>query len=511
MQAVEFLLVLLAATAALGVAAHRLNVPQPVLLVIGGAALAILPGLPPVQLDPDTVFLLFVPPLLYRAASQASLIEFRRRMDGIVFLSFTMVIATMAAVTVTAHAVVPGLPWDAAFVLGAIVSPPDSVAAISLTRGVRLPRRVVTLLRGEGLFNDAAAFVAYRIAVAAMVTGSFSAKDAALGFLAAGALGTGIGLAMGWVIARLRERLRAIPVVENTVSLLTPFAAYLPAERLGASGVLAVVAIGLYLGRWAPHSVAPGTRLQADATWDMIVFLLEGLAFVLVGFALPGAAHLLAHHRPLELAAWGAAVAAAVILTRFVLVLPRSWLGTAWRRWRGEPEPLPLWSHVLLVSWAGVRGGESLVVAMSLPLVTAAGAPLPARDLVIFLTFAVIVTTLLVQGLSMRALPRLLKLRDDVSDDVEEAYARERLRAAGLACVADHERTGALSPGAARDARTLLHLDDPARAAPDLPASVIANQRGELLALLDEGRISDAVMRRLLRELDLRAALLAGP
>ena len=507
MDAVELVLVLLAATAALGVVSMRLDVPQPVLLVMGGVALAFMPMLPPVRMEPETVFLLFVPPLLYRGALDISLVEFRRRIRGISFLSFTMVLATMVAVAVTAHAVVPHLPWSAAFALGAIVSPPDSVSAISLTRRVRLPRSVVTLLRGEGLVNDAAAFTAYRMAVAAMVTGAFSLKDAAFGFVEAAAIGTVTGIAVGWTIARLRDRLHDMPVVENTISLLTPFAAFVPAERLGGSGVMAVVAMGLYLGQWAPRTISPQTRLQANAMWEMIVFLLEGLIFVLVGFELPRALATLGAYRVSSLALWGAAVAAAVILSRMVLVIPRPYLEHALRRLSGHPAPLPAWSHVLFVSWAGMRGGESLVIALSLPLATAAGAPLPARDLVIFLTFVVIVTTLLVQGLSLGTLTRLLRIRGDDADVREEAHAREQLRDAGLACIAHQAGTGMLDADAAGRARTLLRLD---RApAPDVAGPVLEAQRHALLALFDEGRISDAVMRRLQRELDLQAALLA--
>jgi CPA1 family monovalent cation:H+ antiporter len=418
-----------------------------------------------------------------------------------------MVLATTAAVAVTAHAVVPHLPWAAAFTLGAIVSPPDSVAAISLTRSVRLPRSVVTLLRGEGLVNDATAFVAYRIAVAALVTGAFSMEKAALQFVAAAVIGTATGLAVGWMIARVRERLSDLPVVDNTISLLTPFAAFLPAERFGASGILAVVAMGLYLGHWAPRTIAPRTRLQANATWEMIVFLLEGLIFLLVGFELPQALAALSAHPPASLALWGAAVAAAVILSRMILVVPRPYLGHALRLWSGHPTALPAWSHALFVSWAGVRGGESLVIALSLPLATAAGTPLPARDLIVFLTFVVIVTTLLVQGLSLGGLTRLLRIRGDDADVREEAEARERLREAGLACIARHASAGGLDLDAGARANLLLHLDQ--LRADEIAGPVVDAKRRALLELFDEGRIGEAVMGRLQRELDLQAALLA--
>jgi len=501
-------MLLLGTTAALGVIAERLRLPAPVLLVLGGIGLAMLPSMTPMPLRPETVFLLFVPPLLYRAALNMSLFELRRRVRGIAFLSVTMVLATMIIVAVAAHAVIPGLPWAAAFVLGAIVSPPDSVAAISLTRSVRLPRSIATLLRGEGLVNDAAAFVAYRIAVAALVSGTFSVKDAAVGFVTAAGVGVAIGIAVGWTIARLRERMRDMPVVENTISLLTPFAAFVPAEQLGASSVLAVVATGLYLGYWAPRTISPTTRLRANAMWDMIVFLLEGLIFVLVGLELPRALDAISGYAPTSLALWGAVIAAAVILSRMVLVIPRPYLEGALRRWRGHPRPLPAWSRVLFVSWAGVRGGESLVIALALPLTTVAGSILPARDLIIFLTFAVILSTLVVQGLTFGMLARVLGIQGDADDEREEASARAHLRRVGAERLSSQLRAGALAPGAAMQARALLRLDVDGVATPKVLGEVFDAQRTALLGLFDAGRVSDEVMRRLLQELDLQVALL---
>jgi CPA1 family monovalent cation:H+ antiporter len=511
MQAVELLMLLLGTTAALGVMAERFRLPAPVLLVLGGIGLAMLPTMPPMPLRPETVFLLFVPPLLYRAALNMSLFEMRRRARGIAFLSITMVLATMIIVAVAAHAVIPGLPWAAAFVLGAIVSPPDSVAAISLTRSVRLPRSIATLLRGEGLVNDAAAFVAYRIAVAALVSGTFSVREAASDFVTAAGVGVAIGVAVGWTIARLRERMRDMPVVENTISLLTPFAAFVPAEQLGASSVLAVVATGLYLGHWAPRTISPTTRLQANAMWDMIVFLLEGLIFVLVGFELPRALDAISGYATTSLALWGAVVAAAVILSRMVLVIPRPYLEGALRRWRGHPRPLPAWSLVLFVSWAGVRGGESLVIALALPLTTVAGSTLPARDLIIFLTFAVILSTLVVQGLTFGMLARVLGIQGDADEEREEASARAHLRAVGAERLSSQMSSGGIAPAAATQARALLRLDVDVVPTPKVLGEIFDAQRAALLSLFDAGRVSGEVMRRLLHELDLQVALLDRP
>jgi CPA1 family monovalent cation:H+ antiporter len=509
MRAAELVLILMATTAATGVASARLRIPSPVLLVLAGAGLSAVPFLPEAGLDPETIFLVFVPPLLYRAAAKTPLHEFHRRLGSIAFLSFTMVFATMVVVAVAAHAAIPGLSWPSAFVLGAIVSPPDSVAAIAMTRSVRLPRSVVTVLQGEGMVNDAAALVAYRVAVAALVTGVFSLHDAVLGLVMAAGVGIGVGLVAGWAIARLREAVRELPVIENTISLLTPFAAYIPADRLGGSGVLAVIAVGLYLGRWAPRTVSPVTRLQAEAMWGVGEFLLEGLIFVLVGFELPRIVGTLHAYPAASLALWGTAVAATVIVSRVVLVALRLAAGHALRQWLSHPEDAPSWQHVLFVSWAGIRGGESLVIALALPLATAAGAALPGRDLIILLTFVVIVATLLLQGLSMGTLTRLLRLRDDGSDVREEALARAHLRAAGIACIAARERAGKLAAGVAERALELLRSDAIAAATLDLRGVVLVAQRAALLELFDRGHLGDAVMRRLLRELDLQAALLA--
>src|SRR5207253_10490141 len=270
MHQFEIILALLVAVVLLGIAARRLGVPSPVLLVIGGLVIALLPGLPPVEFEPRLIFVVFIPPLLYRAALTASWRDLRANLRPITLLAVGLVVFTTIVVGVAAHALAPGLPWAAAFALGALVSPPDAPAATAFLRGLVVPRRVGTILEGESMVNDAAAIVAYRMAVAAAVTGVFSVMQAGARFLVVGTGGIVVGLAVGWLLGAIRRHLHD-PEVENTISLLSGYAAYIPAERLGVSGILAVVATGLYLGRVGPRIVAPDTRVQNAGMWDVVV------------------------------------------------------------------------------------------------------------------------------------------------------------------------------------------------------------------------------------------------
>jgi CPA1 family monovalent cation:H+ antiporter len=283
---VEIVLGLLVAVAALVALARKIKVPYPVMLVLGGLGLALVPGLPDIRLQPELVFLLFLPPLLYWESLTAPLRDFRANARLIFLLAIGLVLATTCVVALVAHAVIPGLPWPAAFVLGAVLAPTDEVAVAEVASQLALPRRVLSVIEGESLINDAVSLVAYRIAIAAAVTGLFSPRSAGVQFLLVGLGGVGIGLAVGWGVAWLRRHLARDPPVENTVSLLTPFAAYLPAEAAGVSSVLAVVTIGLYLGRRGTRLISSGTRLQSGAVWTMLTFLLNGLLFILTGLQL---------------------------------------------------------------------------------------------------------------------------------------------------------------------------------------------------------------------------------
>jgi monovalent cation/hydrogen antiporter len=538
LQGLELAVVLLTVAAGLRVLAGRLNLPHPVLLVLGGVALAAIPGLPRIQLEPETLFLLFIPPLLYWASLTTSLRDFRAQLGPIARFGTIVVLLTMVAVAAVAHALVPGITWPAALVLGAIVSPPDPVAAVAVMRSLGAPRRIVTLLEGEGLVNDATALVAYRIGVAAVVTGSFSVGRAAVQFLITGAGGVAVGLGVGWLIGQVRRRTPKFPIVENTISLLTPFLAYMPADWLGLSGVLAVVAVGLYLGRQGPRIVSAATRVQAESMWTMIQFLLESFIFMLVGLELPYVLRALRSHTVAELLGYGAAVTLTAIVVRLLYTFVAVAVLRSGRRRRGQPAQ-PSWREATFIGWTGMRGGDSLVIALALPLQTAAGGPFPARELIVFLTFAVILDTLVLQGLTLKPLLRRLGLKDGGELDDEEAHARRIAAEVGLRRLDEEGRRDGVDPEvvgylrrqyagrvdrwSARD-REAHGADDPehrALASRDgrgaerdatgyrrLRSAMIADERQAIVGLRDEGAIGDEVLRRIQRDLDLETMLL---
>ncbi|MEA2411187.1 MAG: monovalent cation/hydrogen antiporter [Thermoleophilaceae bacterium] len=411
------------------VLADRLDLPYPILLVVGGLGIGFAPGAPAFRLNPDVVLLIVLPPLLYSAAFFSSLRELRTNLRSISLLAIGVVLATMAAVAVVAHAVVPGMSWEASFVLGAIVSPTDPVAASAIFQRLSAPRRVVTVVEGESLINDATALVAYRVAVTAVVTGSFSLLEAGGRFALNVAVGVAIGLAVGWVVARLR---RAIdnPPVEMAISISTAYFAYLPAEALHVSGVIAAATVGVYLGWLAPQLISPSTRLQVYGVWEVTVFFLNSFLFVLIGLQLPAILDALSGRSPGELALYGAAVSGVVILTRVVSAPFVAWVPRYLFRRIREHDPYPPWQQVALVAWSGMRGAVSLAAALALPLTTHAGTPFPERDLIVFLTFTVILSTLLLQGLTLPLLIRRL----DVHDDHEvRSESKARLKAAKAA------------------------------------------------------------------------------
>lgn len=523
MHAIELILTLLGAAAASAVVADRLALPRPVFLVVGGAVLAMIPRLPRLEIDPQVLFLLFVPPLLYRGALQTSLRDFRIRLRPIAFLSVVMVIASMVAVAVVVHELIPGFPWPQSFALGAIIAPTDTVAALAVTRRLQAPRTVVTILQGEGLVNDATALIAYRAAVAAAVTGTFAPYALIPTFLMMGTGAVLMGLAVGWCIQQLRARLDDVPVIQNTVSLLTPYVAYMPADHAGLSGVLSVVSAGMYLGWHSPQLLSPATRLQADAMWDMIVFVLEGLIFIIVGLELPAVLHTLHQDGILVLAAEASVVTATVVGVRLALSFPGLYFIHALRKLLRISDIALGWRNVLVVGWAGMRGGESMVIALALPLVGARGAPFAQRELIIFLTFAVILVTLLVQGLSLTRLIRWLGLQEDETLAREEATARaamaravlDRLEAARshsevpadlLANLSELYAYGLLAvqaPGG----KKITPQDRAAYLA--LRRELIKAQRRALIQSRNTDTIGDEVMRRLQRELDLQTAQLS--
>src|SRR5215211_3469653 len=424
---------LLAAVAGLVMLSNRLGVPYPVFLVIGGLALGLVPVVPEIGLPPDVVLLILLPPLLYSAAFFSSPRDLKANLRPIASLSIGLVLLTPVTVALVAHLIV-GLPWAAAFVLGAIVSPTDPVAATSIAGRLGAPRQIVTILEGESLINDGTALVLYSVAVSAAVTGNFSLPGAALEFLLYGMGGTAIGLVVGWVISRVRRRI-GDPLVEITVTLFTPYAAYIPAEELGVSGVLATVATGLYLGWRKPEMTTPRNRLQAFGLWEVLSFLLNSVLFILIGLQLPNILESISgEYSIMSVVLYAALVSLAVIGTRLLWTFPATYLPRYLSRSVRERNPCPRWQQVAAVAYMGMRGAISLAAALAIPLTVQGGAPFPGRDLILFLTFCVILLTLVLQGLSLPLLIRRLGLAGaEGEEEREETEARLRAAEAALA------------------------------------------------------------------------------
>jgi Na+/H+ antiporter len=397
----EIVLLLLATCVGLGLLARKLRLPEPTLLVIGGLVLSLQPWAPRIPpLEPDLVLLFFLPPLLYAAAFNTHWNSFRTNLRAISLLAVGLVLFTAGIVAIVAHELI-GLPWAVGFVLGAIVSPPDAVAALAITRQVKVPDIVTTILEGESLVNDASALVAMRTGVAVVVGGTFSILDATTNFVVVSLGGIAIGWIGGLLVTRMHRSLNRTGIADAkltiAITLLTPFAIYLPAEKLHVSGVLAVVTAGLWVGQRCESLFPEEIYLEARAVWEMVEFLMNGLIFILIGFQLPVILEALdSKYTPGELAAYSLGISATVILARFLWVFP----GAYWPRWidrnlLGKDAPPPPWPNVFVVAWTGMRGVVSLAAAMALPV------KFPHRDLVQFLTFWVIFVTLVGQGLTL--------------------------------------------------------------------------------------------------------------
>jgi monovalent cation/hydrogen antiporter len=508
---------LLAAVAALAVLARVLGVPYPITLVLGGSAIGFVPGIPTVELDPDLVLLIFLPPLLYGAAFFTSLRDLRANARPIALLSIGVVFLTMAAVAVTAHEVI-GLGWAEAFVLGAIVSPTDAVAPAEILRRVGAPRRLLAVVEGENLTNDWTALVLYRFAVAAVVTGSFSLAEASLRFVVNGLGGLAVGLLVGWVIREIRSRIDD-PPTEITISIVSGYAAYLPAEHIGVSGVIAAVTVGVYMGWHTPQLTTPIMRIQGVSVWEILTFLLNAVLFLLVGLQLPNVLDNVSGYSAAELVGYGLLVSAVVVGVRLAWMFTVPYLLRAVDRRQIQRERRSSAGERLVVGWAGMRGSVSLAAALALPLQTDAGAPFPERDLLILLAYVVILVTLVGQGLTLGPLIERLGVRDDGVEEREELLARMRIAEAALERAEDmageewvrddtlervrgmydyrRRRFGASVDGDGEEYET--RTDAYRR----LMYELYDAQREALIALRNEHTISDEVRRKIERELDL--------
>lgn len=523
MDSVATVLGLLAVVTLLSVAAKRISIPYPTLMVLCGLGIALFPGLPHVELNPDIVLLVFLPPLMSAAAYATPWHEFRANIRPISLLAIGLVLATTTVVAVVAHAAVPGMPWAAAFALGALVSPPDAISATAVTQGLGVPRRITVILEGESLINDATGLVAYRVAVIAAVTGFFSPWHAFGQFVTAAVGGIAIGFAVGWLVMKL-HKLVSDDTIETTLTLLTPYAAYLPAEALHCSGVLATVTTGIYISRLSPIVFKPSMRLQAKAVWEVAIFLLNGVTFVLIGLQLPQILSFIQNESPGLVWTSALLVCLSVVVVRMLWVYPAAWLP---RLIGIHNDPIPRLAALTVIGWAGMRGVVSLAAALALPHFTATGEPFPYRDLITFLVFCVILSTLVLQSLTLPALVRWLKLssHQEKTEEQEGAEASIESLNAAIAYLQEVERSGE------QDEADVIHLrevferqrthavargklqdskEGQITVCRTLYDKALAARRRRLLELRDAGHVTDEAMRRAQREIDLEEARLGA-
>jgi CPA1 family monovalent cation:H+ antiporter len=525
---IQVLVLLLIVIAAVGIAAKRLNTPPSILLVMTGVALALVPGLPTVRLAPELVLLLVLPPVVYSSAVAMSWQEFCFNLRPISLLAVGCVTFTTVAAAGAAHWIL-GLPWPVGFVLGAIVSPPDAVAPLSIARRMQLPRRILVVLEGEGLANDATALILYRFAVAAVSVGAFS-LDRAIGMFAAivaGEIAWGIGV--GWIMLRLRRWVRD-PQIEILLSILTPFVAFWPPAQLGGSGVLATVATGLYVSWNGLNFISAATRLQGIFFWEVLIYLIDGLVFLITGLQARALAAEISGHSWVELGISAAVVSGVVIVARFAWMFPATYLPRRLIPAIARKDPSPPWQWPFVLAFTGVRGVVSLAAALAIPLQTQADQPFPGRDLILFLTFSVILVTLVGQGLMLPAVIRALGLahagkREQRADRAEELNARRQAIESAI------ERLGQLATErnlpehlvqalGARHRDRLKHFEpghetadgrhEHGKVGDDIELLLIAAQRQRVNELYRQGALKDEARRRIERELDLRDASIAS-
>ncbi len=522
----QIFLILLAVLAGTALLARRLSVAPAILLLLAGIALAFVPGVPSLELPPELVLLVVLPPLIYSASVAMSWREFKSNLRPIILLSVGCVIFTACAVAAATHYLI-GLPWNVGFLLGAIVAPPDVVAPLAIARKLGLPRRILVVLEGEGLANDATALILYRFAVVAISTGAFSLTKATGTFAGIVACEVLFGAAVGWLSLRARHRARD-PQIEITLSLITPYIAYWVPEHFGGSGVIATVACGLYMSWNGPLLISAATRLQGIFFWDLVIYMVEGLLFLLTGFQMR-ALYEKSKAFPLdEILSATALVAVIIIVARFAWVFAATYLPRMLSKRMRERDPYLSWQGVFVISFTGVRGAVSLAAALALPLALPGGEAFPYRDLILFVAFGVILITLIGLGLGLPPVVRWLGIaqagRDEHVAEIEsEIAARREALGAALASLdaitddrelsdevvkllrARHETRANQLPDSLDP-----QVDDVTAAGIDLTRELIGQERKFIHALLRDGKITDEIRRHIERDLDLEEASLAN-
>ena len=519
MVLLQVVLFLMMCAVALGWVARHFKFPYPIALVIGGALLGFVPRLPQLQFDPQFLLVLVLPPILYQAALLTSWHEFKANARPIGLLAIGLVIATTLAVGATLKLLIPDIPWSAAFVLGAIVSPPDVAAATSILSRLNIPRNVVTVLEGESLVNDASGLVIYKFAVVAVLTGAFSLWEASVQFVGVAVGGVVIGVVMGRLFVFIHRYL-GDAFIEVLTTLAVPYVTYIIAESLDvagvhASGVLAVVAAGIVRGRYSPEIVSAEMRIIARSVWNLLVFLLNSLIFILIGVQLSAIVARLTDYSVGELFFYGTFVSAVAIFVRFAWVYPATYLPLVLRAMLGEQVAPPREGEVFIMGWCGMRGIVSLAAALALPQALQDGSPFPERDLIIFLTFVVIAVTLVLQGLTLKPLIRMLKVGRDWSLQEEQQRAQMALGKAAIAAIdavaAKSDIPNELAERIRAEFAEKITLSVPeglvlrhsgADDARRLRDAAVKAERQELIRLWRENQISDEVLHHIEEDLD---------
>jgi len=522
------LIIILCAICICALLAHRLQVSPPVAFLLGGLGLALIPGMHIPHIEPEMMLILFLPPILMEAAFFTSIREFRTNLRPILLLAVGLVVLTACVTAGVVVALLPGAPWALGFVLGAIISPPDAAAATSALRGAPIPRRIVSILEGESLVNDASGIVLYKFAIAAVMVGSFSFADASVEFVWKAGAGIVIGLAVAYFFIRMFPLLRD-ESIEILSTFVPPYAAYLLAESLDASGVLAVVAAGLLIGWHAPSLFSHRMRIPANAVWRMMIFFINALAFLLIGLQLPDLVRRLHIYDTSFVVACAIAVCAATIVIRFLFVFGMTYLVRNFFTSYCKREPLPSWQNIFLISWTGMRGVVTLALAAAIPMTLANGDPFPYRDLIIFLAVSVILATLVLQGITLPWLSSKLKLSFDPKRMQEEWIARMRTARSALEVLNRLEQEDDVHHPAL--ARIRSHYKERIESLGDGPNTpldphqmpslgthplvvaenriwheVLEREREVVLDMRRQFTIDDDVMHEMLREMDMRAS-----
>ncbi|PZR39492.1 MAG: Na+/H+ antiporter [Azospira oryzae] len=515
MENISIIIALLAVVTALAQITDKIRIPYPILLVLAGMGIGFTPWLPNISLDPDIVFLLFLPPVLYAAAWNTSWYEFKAARRPISLLAIGCVLFTTTAVAAIAHHFIPGFGWAESFVLGAIVSPPDAVAATAATKGLALPKRLITILEGESLVNDATGLIAYRYAITTVATGTFIFWLASINFFYVAGVGLLVGVAAGYTFYWIHRITPDNAVTDTTFTLLAPYVSYLAAEHIHSSGVLAVVTCGIIMSWTSSEVFNHKTRLQANAVWETMTFLLNGIIFILIGLQLPTILNNIHGESLSSLMLYGALVSAATIIVRIIWVFP----GTYLPRWIfkaiRKKEEMPDVKQVAIVAWSGMRGVVSLAAALALPL-TVRGTEFPNRDMIIFLTFCVIFSTLVIQGFTLRPIVKWLNIQADGNQ--HEREARFRIASSAIEHIEENYSLS-LSDQVLSKVKSKYELriqrmqqkeneegklsEEKIREFLNVQQELLSHERRMSIDMRNKGQIDDEVLHRIEYELDL--------